>query len=200
MAEEVTLYSIHIDGEILTDHNGSVIFSSTNPIFTHLPFEVQCLATLRNFVLNTVDEQQTKRVKTIYYIYPMDEDDTFIFKRYRLRQEDDVRLIQKWHHHFPTIILLKLLVVLVDIGGSSALEVGLDTQSSGAARTNIRRLMVDLNMPLEGSIHDSNPEINEPTEGNDEEDFESHERSMHVILQCTLITLILMVRRLKLSL
>ncbi|MED6130165.1 hypothetical protein PIB30_115320, partial [Stylosanthes scabra] len=38
--------------------------------------------------------------------------------------------------------------------------------------------MLDLNMPLEGSIHDSNPEVNEPTEGDDEEDFESHERSM----------------------
>ncbi|MED6196198.1 hypothetical protein PIB30_045165 [Stylosanthes scabra] len=66
----------------------------------------------------------------------------------------------------------------VDIGGSSASEVGLDTQSSGAVGTNIRRLMLDLNMPLEGSIHDSNPEVNEPTEGDDEEDFESHERSM----------------------
>ncbi|MED6207810.1 hypothetical protein PIB30_039094 [Stylosanthes scabra] len=108
----------------------------------------------------------------------MDEDGTFIFKRYKLRQEDDVRLIRKWHHHFPTIILLELLVVLVDISGSSASEVGLDTQSSRAVGTNIRRLMVDLNMPLEGSIHDSNPEVNEPTEGNDEEDFESHERSM----------------------
>ncbi|MED6115123.1 hypothetical protein PIB30_087199, partial [Stylosanthes scabra] len=80
MAEEVTLCSIHIDGEILTDHNGSVIFSSTNPIFTHLPFEVQCLTTLRNFILDTVGEQQTKRVKKIYYRYPMDEDGTFIFK------------------------------------------------------------------------------------------------------------------------
>ncbi|MED6199217.1 hypothetical protein PIB30_073850 [Stylosanthes scabra] len=59
---------------------------------------------------------------------------------------------------FSTIILLELLVVLVDIGGSSASKVGLDTQSSRAAGTNIRRLMVDLNMPLE--------------------DFESHERSM----------------------
>ncbi|MED6154450.1 hypothetical protein PIB30_112693, partial [Stylosanthes scabra] len=86
--------------------------------------------------------------------------------------------LEKWHHHFPTIILLELLVVLIDIGGSSASEVGLDTQSSGAVGTNIRRLMVDLNMPPEGSIHDSNPEVNEPTKGNDEEDFESHERSM----------------------
>ncbi|MED6210238.1 hypothetical protein PIB30_062311 [Stylosanthes scabra] len=108
----------------------------------------------------------------------MDEDDTFIFKRYKLRQEDEVSLIRKWHHHFPTIILLELLVVLVDIGGSSASEVGLDTQSSGAVGTNIRRLMVDLNMPPEGSIHDSNSEVNEPTDGNYEEDSESHERSI----------------------
>ncbi|MED6115396.1 hypothetical protein PIB30_090082, partial [Stylosanthes scabra] len=87
-----------------------------------------------------------------------------------------------------------LLVVLVDIGGSSASEVGLDTQSSGATGTNIRRL-IELNMPLEGSIHDSNPKVNEPTEGNDEEDFESHERSMacdpvyHWVLIQPLITL-----------
>ncbi|MED6227051.1 hypothetical protein PIB30_109656, partial [Stylosanthes scabra] len=53
-----------------------------------------------------------------------------------------------------------LLVVLVDIGGSSASEVGIDTQSSWAAETNTRRLMVDLNMPLEGSINHSNPEVN----------------------------------------
>ncbi|MED6202231.1 hypothetical protein PIB30_103228 [Stylosanthes scabra] len=86
----------------------------------------------------------------------MEEDGTFIFKRYRLRQEDDVRLIQKWHYHFQTIVLLELLVVLVDIGGSSASEAGLDTQSSGAAGTNIKRLMVDLNMPLEGSVDESN--------------------------------------------
>ncbi|MED6191872.1 hypothetical protein PIB30_004529 [Stylosanthes scabra] len=108
----------------------------------------------------------------------MEEDGAFIFKRYRLRQEDDVRLIRKWHHHFPTIILLELLVSLVDIGGSSASETVLNTQSSGAVGTNIRRLMVDLNMPLEDSVDDSNPEVNAPREGTGEKDFESHERSM----------------------
>ncbi|MED6141332.1 hypothetical protein PIB30_102304, partial [Stylosanthes scabra] len=50
--------------------------------------------------------------------------------------------------------------------------------SSGAAGTNIRRLMVDLNMPPEGSIDDLNSEVNAPIEGMGEEDFESHERSM----------------------
>ncbi|MED6181467.1 hypothetical protein PIB30_019542 [Stylosanthes scabra] len=91
---------------------------------------------------------------------------------------DSVRLIQKWHHHFPTIILLELLVSLVDIGGSNVSKAVLDTQSSGTVGTNIRRLMVDLNMPLEGSVDDSNPEVNAPIEGMGEEDFESHERSM----------------------
>ncbi|MED6134668.1 hypothetical protein PIB30_039128 [Stylosanthes scabra] len=38
--------------------------------------------------------------------------------------------------------------------------------------------MVDLNMPLEGSVDDSNSEVNAPIEGMGEEDFESHERSM----------------------
>ncbi|MED6173913.1 hypothetical protein PIB30_064201 [Stylosanthes scabra] len=67
--------------------------------------------------------------------------------------------------HFPTIILLELLVVLVDIAGSSASEAGLDTQSSGTAGTNIRRLMVDLNMPLEGSVDESNSDTNYFTHG-----------------------------------
>ncbi|MED6167256.1 hypothetical protein PIB30_001152 [Stylosanthes scabra] len=47
-----------------------------------------------------------------------------------------------------------------------------------AVGTNIRRLMVDLNMPLEGSVDDLNPKENAPIEGMGEEDFESHERSM----------------------
>ncbi|MED6158149.1 hypothetical protein PIB30_030206 [Stylosanthes scabra] len=38
--------------------------------------------------------------------------------------------------------------------------------------------MVDLNMPPEDSIDDSNPKVNAPTKGIGEEDLESHERSM----------------------
>ncbi|MED6188589.1 hypothetical protein PIB30_087304 [Stylosanthes scabra] len=97
---------------------------------------------------------------------------------YRLRQKDDVRLIRKWHHYFPTIVLLELLVVLVDIGGSSASEDGLDTQSSGAVGTNIRRLMVDLNKSLKGSVDESDSDVNAPPEGTGEEDFGSHEMYM----------------------
>ncbi|MED6219075.1 hypothetical protein PIB30_032544 [Stylosanthes scabra] len=74
--------------------------------------------------------------------------------------------------------LLELLVMLVDIGGLSASKAGLDTQSSGAARTNIRRLMVDLNMPFEGSVDESNSNVNAPPEGAEEKDFESHEMSI----------------------
>ncbi|MED6201039.1 hypothetical protein PIB30_091139 [Stylosanthes scabra] len=108
----------------------------------------------------------------------MEEDGTFCFKRYRLRQEDDVRLIRNWHNHFSTIILLELYVILVDINGSSVSKACVDTQSSGGVGTNIRRLMVDLNTTPDCSIEGSNLEMDAPMEGMLEEEFESHENSM----------------------
>ncbi|MED6137528.1 hypothetical protein PIB30_065773, partial [Stylosanthes scabra] len=50
--------------------------------------------------------------------------------------------------------------------------------SSGRARTNIKRLMVNLNMPPDGNIEGSNPEMDAPMEGLLEEEFESHENSI----------------------
>ncbi|MED6194651.1 hypothetical protein PIB30_030504 [Stylosanthes scabra] len=98
--------------------------------------------------------------------------------RYRLRQEDDIVLIQSWHNHFPTIHLLELFAVFADVGDSGFSDVGVDTQSSGGAETNNRRLMVNLNMPRGGSIENSNPEADVPTEGILEEEIKSHEKSL----------------------
>ncbi|MED6108504.1 hypothetical protein PIB30_024533 [Stylosanthes scabra] len=99
-------------------------------------------------------------------------------QRYRLRQEDDIVLIRSWHNHFSSIHLLELFVVFADIGDSGSSGVGVNTQSSGGVGTNIRRLMVNLNMPHDGSFEDSNPGLDVPTEGILEEEIESHERSL----------------------
>ncbi|MED6137910.1 hypothetical protein PIB30_069458 [Stylosanthes scabra] len=120
--------------------------------------------------------QEIKRVKKIYYRYPIEEDGGFYYKRYRLRQEDDIVIIQSWHNHFPTIHLLELFVVFADVGDSGSFDVGVDTQSSSGVGTNIRRLMVNLNITHDGSIEGLNPGVDVPAEDILEEEIESHER------------------------
>ncbi|MED6129315.1 hypothetical protein PIB30_106700, partial [Stylosanthes scabra] len=100
------------------------------------------------------------------------------FQRYRLRQEDDIVLIRSWHNQFPTIHLLELFVLFADAGESGSVGVGVDTQSSGGVGINIRRLMINLNIPHDGSIEGSNPGIDVTSEGILEEEIESHERSI----------------------
>ncbi|MED6123865.1 hypothetical protein PIB30_053569 [Stylosanthes scabra] len=65
-----------------------------------------------------------------------------------------------------------------DGGDSGSSGVGVNTKSSGGAGTNIRRWMVNLNMPHDGSFEDSNPGLDVPTGGILEEEIESHERSL----------------------
>ncbi|MED6173325.1 hypothetical protein PIB30_058276 [Stylosanthes scabra] len=120
MSEPPLLY-IHYDGEITADHNGSVVFCSNQPVFIQMPRDVRSLAALKNFVAQAIGVQDTKRVTKIYYRYPVKADGNFQFKRYRLRDDDDVKLIRGWHKHFSTILLLELFVCLVDRceGGSA---------------------------------------------------------------------------------
>ncbi|MED6137916.1 hypothetical protein PIB30_069521, partial [Stylosanthes scabra] len=172
------MLAIHHDGEILTDQNGSVIFSSNDPMFIQLPDNVHSVAMLKNFILYVMGLQKIKRVKKIYYRYPIEENGGFYYKRYRLRQEDDIVLIRSWHNQFPTIHLLELFVLFADVGESGSFGVGVDTQSSGGVGINIRRLMVNLNIPHDGSIEGSNLGIDVTSEGILEEEIESHERSI----------------------
>ncbi|MED6183513.1 hypothetical protein PIB30_038534 [Stylosanthes scabra] len=79
-----------------------------------MPRDVRSLVALKNFVAHAIGVQDTKRVTKIYYRYPMEVDGNFQIKRYRLRDDEDVKLIRGWHKHFSTILLLELFVCLVD--------------------------------------------------------------------------------------
>ncbi|RYR01476.1 hypothetical protein Ahy_B06g080346 [Arachis hypogaea] len=119
--------------------------------------------------------QETKKVKKIYYRYPIEIGGSLIYKRYHLRDDEDVRLIQSWHNRWTNVHLLELSVFLVDLGGRrSFADTVDDSLLSGPVRRNIRRMMVDLNMAPEGSQEGSNVEV-----GNAELDdgVESHEGS-----------------------
>ncbi|MED6165415.1 hypothetical protein PIB30_099318 [Stylosanthes scabra] len=144
-----------------------------------MPRDVRCLVTLKNFIVNTIGLQDTKRVKKIYYRYPMEVYRNFHFKRYRLRDDKNVKLIRGWHRHFSTILLLELFVFLVDRceGGSS--EASVNTQSAGPASRNIRRMMVNLNESPDGSNEGFNYGVGSvPPEGMSQEEFKSHEGSV----------------------
>ncbi|KAL4276428.1 hypothetical protein AHAS_Ahas20G0206200 [Arachis hypogaea] len=125
------LLSIHYDGEMVYDEEGSIVFRSNQPIFTHLTTEINCLELLKNLVLLSVGMQETKKVKKIYYRYPTEIDGTLIYKRYCLHDDEDVRLIRSWHNHWANVHLFELAV----------------------------RTMVDLNMAPEGSQEWSNVEV-----------------------------------------
>ncbi|MED6124664.1 hypothetical protein PIB30_061133 [Stylosanthes scabra] len=90
---EPPLLSIHYDGEITANHNGSVVFCSNQPLFIRMPQDVRSLVALKNFVAHTIGVHDTKRATKIYYRYPMEVDGNFQFKRYRLRDDDDIKLI-----------------------------------------------------------------------------------------------------------
>ncbi|MED6188429.1 hypothetical protein PIB30_085886 [Stylosanthes scabra] len=91
---EPPLLSIHYDGEITADHNGSVVFCSNQSVFIQMPRDVRPLAALKNFVAKPLG-CKTQNV-------------------YRLRDDDDVKLTRGWHKHFSTILILELFVCLVD--------------------------------------------------------------------------------------
>ncbi|MED6127701.1 hypothetical protein PIB30_090537 [Stylosanthes scabra] len=117
---EPPLLSIHYDDEITADRNGSVVFCSNQPLFIRMPRDVRTLVALKNFVAHAIGV-------------------------YRLRDDDDVKLIRGWHKHFSTILLLELFVCLVDRCEGGSANAGDDTQSAGPASRNIRRMMFNLN-------------------------------------------------------
>ncbi|RYQ79517.1 hypothetical protein Ahy_Scaffold6g108271 isoform A [Arachis hypogaea] len=170
-----SLLSIHYDVEMVYDEEGSIIFRSNQPIFTHLTAEINCLELLKNLVLLSVGIQQTKKVKKIYYRYPTEVDGTLIYKRYRLHDDEDIRLIRSWHNRWANVHLLELAVFLVDLGGrGSSADTINESLLSGLVRQNIRRTMVDLNMAPEGSQEGSNIEVDNAELGGG---VESHDGS-----------------------
>ncbi|MED6112197.1 hypothetical protein PIB30_059478 [Stylosanthes scabra] len=156
---ELPLLSIHYDGKITVDHNGSVVFCSNQPLFIRMPPDVRSLVALKNFVAYAIGVQDTKRVTKIYYRYPMEVDGNFQFKsRYRLRDDEDVKLIR------------------VDRCEGGSANASVDTQSAGPASRNIIRMMVNLNESPGGSNDGFNYGVDsEPLQGMLPEEFESHE-------------------------
>ncbi|KAL4337285.1 hypothetical protein AHAS_Ahas12G0094900 [Arachis hypogaea] len=122
--------------------------------------EVDSLTALKNLILYSVGQQKTKRVKKIHYRYPTEVDGSLFYKRYRLRDDEDVRLIRSWHNRWTNVHLLELFVYLVEVGGrGSSTDTVDDSPLNGAVRRTIRRTIVDLNMPPEGSQEGSNVEV-----------------------------------------
>ncbi|KAL4345072.1 hypothetical protein AHAS_Ahas11G0241800 [Arachis hypogaea] len=153
------LLSIHYDSEIVYDE-GSIIFKSEQPIITYMTPKVNSLTTLKNLILRSVGLQHTTREKKVYYKYPTEVDDNLFYKRYRLRDDVDVRLIRSWHNRWANVHLLELFMFLVELGGRG-LSVNMvdDSPLSGAVRRNIKRMIVNLNMPAKGSQEGLNVEL-----------------------------------------
>ncbi|MED6143809.1 hypothetical protein PIB30_009309 [Stylosanthes scabra] len=97
---------------------------------------------------------------------------------FRLRNDEDVLLVLAWHNHYPAIHVLEIFVILNDLCEGSSSNVGFDTLSSGTIKTNIRRMMLDLNMPPEGSMEGSNSNSDVILEKSLHGDLESHEGSV----------------------
>ncbi|MED6173667.1 hypothetical protein PIB30_061757 [Stylosanthes scabra] len=144
-----------------------------------MPRDVRSLVALKNFVAHAIGVQDRNRVTKIYYRYPMEFDGNFQFKRYRLRNDEDIKLIRGWHNHFTTILLLELFVCLVDRCEGVSANAGVDTQSAEPASRNIRRMMVNLNDSPGGGNEGFNYGVDSaPLEGMLHEEFESHEGSV----------------------
>ncbi|MED6182622.1 hypothetical protein PIB30_030240 [Stylosanthes scabra] len=132
------LLSIHYNDEIIRAEDGSVIFSSANPIFVYLPENVRCLSSLRNLILDATGKQGVKRVKKIYYRYPAVVANGYFYKRFSLRTDEEVDLAIYWHVHHPDIHLLELFAILVDVTDSISSSHADDTQSTNPARGLLR--------------------------------------------------------------
>ncbi|MED6114881.1 hypothetical protein PIB30_084884 [Stylosanthes scabra] len=77
------------------------------------------LEQLKDFILRSIGQGDTKRVQKVYYRYPHEVDETFCFKRFRLRDDADVALIREWHLHLAVMPLLELYALLIDAGNNS---------------------------------------------------------------------------------
>ncbi|KAL4397029.1 hypothetical protein AHAS_Ahas01G0151000 [Arachis hypogaea] len=113
--------------------------------------EVDSLTALKNLIVYSVGHQEAKRMKKFT---------TDIRPKYRLCDDEDVRLRRSSHNRRTNVHLLKLFVYLVEVGGQgSSVDTIDDSPLSGAVRRTIRKTMVDLHMPPEGSKEGSNVEV-----------------------------------------
>ncbi|RYR52803.1 hypothetical protein Ahy_A06g027672 [Arachis hypogaea] len=107
-----------------------------------------------------------------------------VMTRYRLRDDENVRLIRSWHNLWTNIHLLKLFVFLVELGGrGSSADTIDDTPLGGTVRRNIKRTMVDLNMC---NPDDGDDVGNEPTKISNDSD-EEEEKNYYGDTQIALI-------------
>ncbi|MED6150520.1 hypothetical protein PIB30_073108 [Stylosanthes scabra] len=88
------LVAIHYAGQIRKDHYGNDVFNCSQPAFVCWPNEEIGLEQLKDFILHSIGQGDTKRVQKVYYRYPHEVDGTFCFKRFRLRDDADVALIR----------------------------------------------------------------------------------------------------------
>ncbi|MED6215476.1 hypothetical protein PIB30_114020, partial [Stylosanthes scabra] len=100
------------------------------PAFVRWPNEEIGLEQLKDFILHSIGQGDTKRVQRVYYRYPHEVDGTFCFKRFRLRDDADVALIREWHLHLVVMPLLELYALLIDAGNNSEGN----SQSGGGGR------------------------------------------------------------------
>ncbi|MED6112887.1 hypothetical protein PIB30_065833 [Stylosanthes scabra] len=113
------LVAIHYAGQIRKDQNGNDVFSCSQPAFVRWPNEEIGLEQLKDFILRSIEQGDTKRVQKVYYRYPHEVDRTFCFKRFHLRDDADVALICEWHLHLAIMPLLELHALLIDAGNNS---------------------------------------------------------------------------------
>ncbi|KAL4275852.1 hypothetical protein AHAS_Ahas20G0148600 [Arachis hypogaea] len=154
---KISLLSIHYNGQIVYDKEDSIVLRSTQRVIAYTIPKVNSLTMLKNLILHSIGQQHTKRVKKIYYRYPS--------------EVDNVLFLQETNVH-----LLELFVFLVELGGrGSSADTINDSPLSRVVRRNIRRTMVDLNVPPEGSQKGSN--VEHSNDGMMQSDIESHESS-----------------------
>ncbi|MED6157778.1 hypothetical protein PIB30_026447 [Stylosanthes scabra] len=154
------LVAIHYAGQIRKDQNGNDVFSCSQPAFVRWPNKETGLEQLKDFILHSIGQGDTKRVQKVYYRYPHEVDGTFCFKRFQLRDDADVVLIREWHLHLAIMPLLELYALLIDAGNNSEAN----SQSGEGVERNIRRLLLDLNRQPEGSSDGSVPFSDQPAE------------------------------------
>ncbi|MED6135915.1 hypothetical protein PIB30_051219 [Stylosanthes scabra] len=90
------------DGEIIRAQDGSVIFSSSNPMFAYLSNEVRCLCSLKK-LFSDVTGQEGKTYEKVL----------------SLRTDEEVDLAIYWHIHHPDIHLLEPFAILIDVAERS---------------------------------------------------------------------------------
>ncbi|RYR50018.1 hypothetical protein Ahy_A07g036569 [Arachis hypogaea] len=155
------LLSIHYDGEIVYDEEVSIVFKSGPLIVTYMTSEVNNLTTLKDLILH--------------------------FVRYRLRDDEDVRLIRSWHNRWANVHLLKLFVFLVELGGrgsSAILSMIVQDNAESHEGSTIRDPTMDqyeVN-PDDGDDADYKPtEI--PDDGDEEEEMNYYGDTKIVLAQ-----------------